>query len=508
MSNSPNSYLPSGRPNDPEAASGLLRNWSPVLNPLAIIIVFFGLLMLVPLGVSWYQQDGATLSYDEALASTLATGSLLWLMTRRFRRDLKPRDAFLLVALTWIVLPIFGALPLYFHIQDLSFTDAYFEATSGLTATGATALSGLDHLPLSLNFWRTFMHWIGGMGVIVLVVAILPLLGIGGRQIFKAETPTPMKDASLTPRIAETAKGLWMVYLLFTIACATALHLVGMDVWDSLMHAFSIMGLGGFSSKDASIGHYNSLDVEMVVMGFALLSGINYGTHFMALYQRSVKPYRHDRELPFYFGVLIASILLISLYLTPHAAYPDFIQTVRYVAFHSISLATSLGFATSDYTFWPMFAQIWILFLGSFIACSGSTGGGIKLMRAIILYKQVYRELARAIHPNAVLPVRLGDQQIPDHILHAVLGFSFIYMVTIVTLTLVLSASGVELVTAFSAVVACLNNTGPGLSGVGPASNYSVLSDFATWVCTFAMLLGRLEIFTLLVVMTPAFWRK
>ncbi|MCB1917162.1 MAG: TrkH family potassium uptake protein, partial [Rhodocyclaceae bacterium] len=236
-----------------------MRNWSPILNPLAIIIVFFGLLMLVPLGVSWYQQDGATLSYDEALASTLATGSLLWLMTRRFRRDLKPRDAFLLVALTWIVLPIFGALPLYFHIHGLSFTDAYFEATSGLTATGATALSGLDHLPLSLNFWRTFMHWIGGMGVIVLVVAILPLLGIGGRSLFKAETPTPMKDASLTPRIAETAKGLWMVYLVLTVACWGALHLVGMESWDALMHAFSVMGLGGFSTKDASLGHYNSL---------------------------------------------------------------------------------------------------------------------------------------------------------------------------------------------------------------------------------------------------------
>ena len=493
---------------DPDFRPSAMRNWSPVLNPLAIIIVFFGALMLVPLAVSWFHADGATLSYDEALISTLITGLILWYATKRHRRDLKPRDAFLLVALTWMVLPIFGALPLYFHLDGLSFTDAYFEATSGLTATGATVLSGLDDMPISLNFWRTFMHWIGGMGVIVLVVAILPLLGIGGRQLFKAETPTPMKDASLTPRIAETAKGLWLVYLAFTVACTISLNIAGMDVWDSLMHAFSIMGLGGFSSKDASIGHFNSVQIEMVVMGFALLSGINYGTHFMVLYQRNLKQYSADRELRIYFGVLIASILLITIYLMPHKAYTDFAETLRYVAFHSISLATSLGFATADYTAWPMFAQIWILFLGSFIACSGSTGGGIKLMRAIILYKQVYRELARAIHPSAVMPVRMGNQQIPDHILHAVLGFSFIYMVTIVTLTLILSASGVELITAFSAVVACLNNTGPGLGAVGPAENYSILTTFQTWVCTLAMLLGRLEIFTLLVVLTPAFWRK
>ena len=486
----------------------MMRSYAPVLNPLGLIVIFFGLLLLVPLGVSIHHGDGAVRAYDEALLATLACGAVLWLSTHRHRRDLRPRDAFLLVALTWLVLPLFGALPLYIQLPGLSFTDAYFEATSGLTATGATAITGLDHLPISINFWRTFMHWIGGMGVIVLVVAILPLLGIGGRSLFKAETPTPMKDSSLTPRIAETAKGLWMVYLVLTLACWWSLHLVGMETWDALMHAFSVMGLGGFSTRDASLGHFNSIEVESVVMFFALLSGINYSTHFMALFQRDLKAYANDRELPFYFGVLTVSILALSVYLMPYNVYEDYWSTLRYVAFHSISLATSLGFATADYTFWPMFAQVWILFLGSFIACSGSTGGGIKLMRAIILYKQVYRELARAIHPNAVLPVRFGNQQVPDHILHAVLGFSFIYMVTIVTLSLLLSASGLELITAFSAVVACLNNTGPGLGAVGPAGNYSILTDFQTWVCTFAMLLGRLEIFTLLVVLTPAFWRK
>jgi len=485
-----------------------MRRYNPVLNPLGLIILIFGLLMGVPLIVSWLHGDNAITAYDESIAVTFLSGLLLWAATRKHRRDLRVRDGFLLVALTWVCLPVFAALPMWLYIPDLSFTDAYFEATSGLTATGATVMAGLDNLPISINFWRTFLHWIGGMGVIVLAVAILPLLGIGGRQLFKAETPGPMKEGSLTPRIAETAKGLWMVYVLLTIACTGALSWAGMEGWDALMHAFSIMGLGGFSTKDASLGHYNSVPIELIAMSFALLSGINFSTHFLALRNRSLRPYRHDHELPFYLGVLAVSILGMTLYLVQFDVYEDAWRTLRYVAFHTISLSTSLGFATSDYTFWPMFAQLWILFLGSFIACSGSTGGGIKLMRAIILYKQLFREVVRAIHPSAVRPVQMGNAQVPDKILHAVLAYSFVYMVTIVTLTLVLSATGLELITAFSAVIACLNNTGPGLNAVGPAGNYSILTDFQTWVCAFAMLLGRLEIFTLLVVLTPSFWRK
>ncbi len=485
-----------------------MRRYHPILNPLGLIIVIFALLMGVPLSLSWLFDDNALSAYDKSILITFTTGVLLWSTTRSGKRDLRVRDGFLLVVLTWVTLPLFAALPLWLFMPDMSFTDAYFEATSGLTATGATVMSGLDDLPLSINFWRTFLHWIGGMGVIVLAVAILPLLGIGGRQLFKAEVPGPMKESALTPRIAETAKGLWTVYVMLTVACVASLMWADMDFWDALMHGFSIMGLGGFSTKDASLGHFNSLPIELIAMGFALLSGINYATHFLALRQRSLRAYRYDNELPVYLAVLAASIVGITLYLIPMEVYPTGWDTLRYVAFHTISLASSLGFATSDYTFWPMFAQLWILFLGSFIACSGSTGGGIKMMRAIILYKQVFREVIHAIHPQAVQPVRLGRTLVSDKILHAVLAFSFIYMVTIVTLTLLLSATGLELITAFSAVIACLNNTGPGLNAVGPASNYSVLTDFQTWVCAFAMLLGRLEIFTLLVVLTPSFWRK
>jgi trk system potassium uptake protein TrkH len=326
--------------------------------------------------------------------------------------------------------------------------------------------------------------------------------------MLRAETPGPMKETSLTPRIAETAKGLWRVYLILTVACGLALWHFGMEPWDALMHAFSVMGLGGFSSKDASLGHFASLEIEITVMFFALLSGLNYATHFLALHGRSLKPYRNDAEAPYFLGVLAASILALTFYLLTVGTFTNFGEALRYVSFQSISLATSLGLSTTDYGQWPFFAQLWMLFLGSFIACSGSTGGGIKMIRAMILYKQVYRELIRAMHPSIVWPVRIRGNPVPQNILFAVLAFAFVYMCSIATMTLLLSFSGLEIVTAFSAVVASINNTGPGLNQVGPATTYEVLTDFQTWVCSFAMLLGRLEIFTLLVVLTPAFWRR
>ena len=485
-----------------------MRSYYPVLNALGLIVMIFGLLMGFPIGISYYLQDGAHIAFDNAVLFTVTAGLATWLLTRGKRRDLRVPDGFLLVAASWIVLPIFGALPLMGYLPELTFTYAYFEAVSGLTATGATMLSGLDDLPISINVWRTFMHWIGGMGVIVLVVAILPLLGIGGRQLFKAEVPTPMKEQSLTPRITETAKGLWITYILLTVACGFSLWFAGMDGWDALIHAFTVAGLGGFSSKDASIGHFNSVPVEIVIIVFALLAALNYATHYLALMRRSPRPYFRDPEIPFFFGVLLFSTAMLTAYLFYLNAHSDLASTLRYVAFHVVSISTSLGLSTYDYTLWPMFAQLWILFLGSFIACSGSTGGGIKMMRAIILYKQVYREIVRSLHPHAVHPVRMGSQPVSNQILHAVLGFSFMYMVSIVSLTLVLSASGLDVVTAFSAVVACINNTGPGLGAVGPASNYAALNDFQAWTLSFTMILGRLEIFTLLVVLTPVFWRR
>ena len=484
------------------------RRFLSILNVLGMVIAGFGASMLLPLGVSMGIGDDAQLAYDEAVIITVGVGTLLWFFTRNQRQELKARDGFLLVVLIWSLLPLFASLPLLFFIQDLSFTDAYFEAVSGLTATGSTVLSGLDDLPPSINLWRTQLHFLGGMGVIVLAVAILPLLGVGGRQMFKAETPTPMKDKKLTPRMTETARGLWLVYLFLTLACIGALHLGGMNWLDAVIHAFSIMGLGGFSSYDASLGHFNSVTLEAITVVFALLAGINFATHFLALRQRNLRPYQLDPEVRWFLGVVLGSCLLLAVYLWAKDIYIDFPSALRYAGFHTVSIATSLGFATDDYNVWPYFAAMWLLFLGSFSCSAGSTGGGIKMMRAILLYKQVGREMVKLLHPTAQMPTKLGGVVVPNKVIYAVLAYMFIYVASIVVLSFLLIASGLDVFTSFSAIVATINNIGPGLGRVGPASTYAVLSDFQTWVCTFSMLLGRLELFTLLVVLTPAFWRK
>jgi trk system potassium uptake protein TrkH len=484
-----------------------MQRYYPVIRVLSLVIFMFGLTMLLPLGLSWAIQDGAEGAFDEAILLTLGTGIGLWYATRNEKRDLTIRDGFLMVALVWTVLPVYACLPLIIQI-DASFTDAYFEAVSGLTTTGATVFEGLDNMPISINFWRTQLVWLGGMGLIVLAVAILPLLGIGGRQMFKAETPGPMKDSKMTPRLAQTAKGLWVVYSLITICCILSYRWAGMTWLDAIMHSFSTMGLGGFSSHDASFGFFDSPAIEAVCIFFMLITGMNFATHFMALSGRSFRPYIHDPEAKWFLIVTIGSVLGIAIFLDVHGVYPGFSEALRFSAFNVVSIATTTGFANTDYNLWPFFAPLWMLFLCSFATSAGSTGGGIKMIRAMLLYKQVYRELIRAMHPNAVHPVKIGTAVMPNNILFAVLAFAFMYMVSIVTMTLVLSFSGLEIITAFSAVVASINNTGPGLNQVGPATNFGVLTDFQTWVCTFAMLLGRLELFTLLVVMTPAFWRK
>ncbi len=484
------------------------RRLFPLLYALGTIVTVFGLSMLAPLLLAELTLDGAQRAYDEAVLITIGAGVTMWLVGRHWRRELKMRDGILLVVLTWSLLPAFAALPLLIYMPNLHLADAYFEAMSGLTATGATVLSGLDDLPRSINLWRAQLHWIGGLGVIVLVSAVLPLLGVGGRQMFKAEVPTPMKDQKLTPRMAETAKGLWAVYVLLTGACILVLWALGMSFFDAVVHAFSIMGLGGFSSHDASLGYFDSLPLEIATGTFALIAGINFATHFAVLRGRQLASYRHDPEIRWFLGFVLTSGFVLALLLWQRDIFLDFPSALRYAMFNTISVATTLGFATTDYGQWPFFAGLWLMFLCSFSTSAGSTGGGIKMMRAVLLYKQVYRELKKLIHPNAQLPLRLGEEIVPNKIVYAVLAFLFIYVASIVSLSFVLSFTGLDILTSFSAVVACINNTGPGLGQVGPANTYAVLSDFQTSVCAFAMLLGRLELFTLLVVLTPAFWRR
>jgi trk system potassium uptake protein TrkH len=479
-----------------------------VLNMLSVVMLVFALAMALPLLASLVLADGALGVYGEAMLIAAGAGMLLRLAMRGRRRELQVRDGFLLVALVWTVLPALATLPLMLYLPALSFTDAYFEAVSGLTASGATVLTGLDSLPPSINLWRGLMIWLGGMGVIVLAVAILPLLGVGGSQLFKAETPGPMKDTKLTPRIAETAKGLWLVYVGLTALCVLAYRWAGMNWLDAVMHGFTTMGLGGFSTHDASYAHWNSLKVELVAIVFMLIAAINFATHFLAWRKLSLAPYRRDPEVRPFLLVLAASVAGIALFLYAKGVYPDFWSALRYAAFNVVSVATTTGYASTDYNLWPIFAPLWMLFLCSFVSCSGSTGSGMKMIRALILFKQLFRELLRILHPTLYNPVKLAAQPVENKIVFAVLAYAFVYVSCIILATLLLTASGLDVLTAFSASVASINNTGPGLAQVGPASNYSVLTDLQTWVCSFLMLLGRLELLTLLVVLTPAFWRK
>ncbi|MFC5302043.1 TrkH family potassium uptake protein [Azospira restricta] len=484
-----------------------MSRYAPVFRALGMIIMLFAITMLIPLALSWVVDDGAQNAYDEAFGLTFLAGAGLWYRTRNDKRELQVRDGFLMVVLVWTLLPAFATLPLMLQL-GISFTDAYFETMSGLTTTGSTVLSGLDALPLSINLWRHLLVWLGGMGLIVLAIAVLPLLGIGGRSMFKAETPGPMKDAKMTPRIAQTAKGLWAVYFAVTVACLLAYRGAGMDWFDAVCHTFSTMGLGGFSTHDTSFGHFDSPAIEGVAVVFMLIAGMNFATLYLALTQRSVRPYVRDPEAPWFLLITLGSVLLVAAYIRANGVYDSDTSALRHALFNVVSIATTTGYASVDYALWPMFAPLWMLFLCSFATSAGSTGGGIKMIRALLLYKQLYRELVRAMHPAAVYNVRIGSQVMPQNILFAALSFGFVYMVSIVSLTLLLSFSGLDIVSAFTAVVASVNNTGPGLGVVGPSTTYAVLTDFQTWVCSFAMLLGRLELFTLLVVLTPAFWRK
>jgi len=479
-----------------------------VLALVGRMVVLFALLMLVPLAFAWGQHDAAESAFIRAIGITLAVGLGMSLAMRRFRRELQPRDGFLLVTLTWTLLPVFGALPLMLAIDGLSFTDAYFEAISGLTTTGATVLTGLEKLPLSINVWRCFMVLVGGMGIIVLVVAVLPLLGVGASQLFKSETAGPMKDQKLTPRIAETARGLWVVYFSIATTCMLAYRWAGMSWPDAFMHMCSTMGLGGFAAYDASFGAFNSPLIEAVAVFFMLLAGVNFALYFLVWKKRTLGVLFRDLEARAYLAVMVGSVLLVALFLSVSSVYPSFAESLRHATFSVVSIATTTGYATVDYAQWPIFAPVLMMFLCSFATCAGSTGGGIKLVRSLLLMKQALRELTRIVHPRAVVPVTLGGSVVPPQVMQSVLAFMLIYGLVMTVVCMLLLLSGLDLITAATATIACVNNTGPGLGQVGPSGNYQGLSDFQTWVCAAAMLLGRLELLSVLVLFTPAFWRK
>jgi trk system potassium uptake protein TrkH len=475
---------------------------------LGLLLMLFSTTMLPPLLVSTLYADGFHLSFLLGFALTFVTGVLLWVPVHHVRKELRLRDGFVVVVLFWTVLGLFGALPFAVGAEpNLSITDAVFESISGLTTTGATVITGLDELQPSLLFYRQQLQWLGGMGIIVLAVAILPILGIGGMQLYRAETPGPMKDNKLTPRITETAKALWYIYLGLTVSCTIAYWLAGMSLFDALCHAFSTVAIGGFSTHDASMGYFQHMPlIEMVAIIFMLLSGVNFALHFLAWRGMNLKPYLHDSEFRTYVTVLGLITVVTVFYLHLNETFDDFNRTLLHGVFQVVSIGTTTGFTTSNYALWPGFLPVLLLFASFIGGCAGSTGGGMKVIRFLLLIKQGLREINRLVHPNAVIPIKVGGKPLPERVIDSVWGFFATYVAIFIIILLLLMLGGVDQITAFSAVAATMNNLGPGLGDV--ALNYSSLPDFTKWVLCFAMLLGRLEIFTLLVLLTPAFWRK
>ncbi len=477
-----------------------------VLKILGILLIIFSTTLLPPLAVSHWFGDRSGMPFAISFVATLGTGLALWLATAKVRRDLRFRDGFMVVVLFWTVLATFGAIPFYLSSTPaLSLTDAFFESMSGLTTTGATVIVGLDDLPISIRYYRQQLQWLGGMGIIVLAVAIMPMLGVGGMQLYRAETPGPMKDSKLTPRITETAKALWYIYLGLTVVCALSYRVAGMGWFDAIGHSFSTVAIGGFSTHDLSLGFFNNGLIDTVAILFMLIAGINFSLHFVAWRRRSINVYMRDPEAMVFLGILLVAVVLALATLHGYGLFEGW-DLARQGVFQVVSVVTTTGFTTGGYHWWPSFLPLMLLMLSCIGGCAGSTAGGIKVIRIILLYKQGRREMAKLVHPNALVSIKLSGKPVPDNVINAIWAFFSLYVLSFALLGLALAATGQDLVTALSAVAACLNNLGPGLGGV--ADNYAGLADSAKWVLSGAMLLGRLELFTLLVLFTATFWRS
>ena len=477
-----------------------------IAKVLGLLMMLFSLTMLPPLGISLLYDDGQWQRFSNGLLMVMFGGLVVWLPFRKVAGDLRVRDGFLITTLFWVVLSVAGSIPFYLsNNAPYTYVDSLFEAVSGLTTTGATVITGIDSLPESMLWYRQQLQWLGGMGIIVLAVAILPMLGIGGMQLYRAEVPGPVKDNKLTPRIGETAKALWYIYVALTVLCALAYWAAGMSWFDAIGHSFSTIAIGGFSTHDASIGYFDSALIEMIAVVFMIIAGANFALHFMAFRQRSLKSYWQDSEFRFYFSML-AGVSLITVLVLIYTATLDPSTAITKGIFEVVSIATTTGFGAADFSQWPLMLPFMLFVLAFMGGCAGSTGGGMKVMRVLLIYRQGSREVKRLLHPNAVIPVKLGNRPVSDRVLQAVWGFFSVYMFMFVAMLIILLATGLDQVTAWTAVAAAMNNLGPGLGEV--AYHYGNINDVAKWVLCFAMLLGRLEVFTLLVLLTPAFWRR
>jgi trk system potassium uptake protein TrkH len=478
-----------------------------IVRILGLLIALFSVAMLPPAIVSIIYNDGGGVPFIIAFFFNLIAGILIWYPNRMQKADLRAREGFLIVVFFWIVLGSFGALPFVFSATpEMGITDAFFESFSGLTTTGATVLTGLDFLPKAFQFYRQQLQWLGGMGIIVLAVAILPILGVGGMQLYRAEIPGPMKDSKMTPRIADTAKHLWYIYVTLTLLCAASYWLAGMNVFDAISHSFSTVAIGGFSTHDASIGYYDSTAVNLVCVVFLLIAAANFSLHYAAMTNRSVKQYIRDPEFRIFLYIQLALVLVCWYVLVDQGEYNSNLESLDQALFQAVSVSTTAGFATTNFSTWPIFLPILLIFSSFIGGCASSTGGGLKVVRVILLFKQGIRELNRLVHPKAIFSIKLGRKALPDRVVEAVWGFFSAYTLVFVIIMICLIGTGMDNITAFTATAACLNNLGPGLGDV--AANYASVTDSGKWILMLAMVFGRLEVFTLLVLFTPAFWRN
>jgi len=481
-------------------------NLRVIFRVVGVLLMVFSLSMLTPVGVSWWFGDQLEHVFFIAFAITFLSGLCCWLPQARKKGELRTRDGFLITALFWVVLTLFGALPFMLSASPhLSLADAFFESASGITTTGATVITGLDHLPKSILYYRQQLQWLGGIGFVVIAIAILPMLGIGGMQLYKAETTGPMKDSKLTPRITSTAKALFTIYLLMTVACAACYWLAGMSVFDAIAHSFSTVATGGFSTHDASIGYFANDAIEIVAVAFMFIGSVNFSLHFIAWQRGKAGHYLTNPEYRFYAWTLVIATLFMAVVLFLTHALPLHYGIVDGM-FQVVSFASTTGFQTRDYTQWPEPLPLLLLLLGFMGGCGSSTSGGIKAVRVLLIIKQGLRELRQLMHPNAVFLLKLGAHTVPDRIIMAVWSFFSVYVLLYMALLLLLVTSGLDFLTAFSTVGSAISNVGPAMGEA--ANNWASLNDFAKWVLSLAMITGRLEIFTILVLLSPAFWRR
>ena len=477
-----------------------------ILRFVGILVLFLGLSMIFPLTVSFLYKDGSSQALLLSILITSGAGLVLFLLTRKDRESqLSHRDGVAIVTFGWVAAGLAGAVPFILSGTITDFTDAYFESISGFTTTGATILSDIESIPEGILLWRSITQWFGGMGIIVLSIAILPFLGVGGMQLYKAEIPSPVVD-KLKPRISDTAKTLWKVYLLITSLEVIMLLAGGMSLFDSVNHAFCTMPTGGFSPKNSSIAHYNSAYFDGVIVFFMLLAGINFSLHYRFITgDRAI--FGKDPECRIFLTMVIILIILVTLNIYG-AVYDSLLTAFRYASFQVSSIITTTGFVTADYEKWPALSQSVLLFCMFLGGMAGSTGGGIKTMRVILLIKHSYKEIFRIIHPHAVTSVKLGGRPVPQEILSSIWGFFILYLALFVISTMIMSVLGLDLISSFASVAACIFNVGPGLGIVGPVDNYLGVPFMGKWVLIFCMLLGRLEIYTVIVLLTPEYWRK